>query len=134
MENYSIGSPSPIFLVQESEAQKSSGDAVDPSTCRSSDSPPTIPPLPQGHLQALQNRTPERGGTVAKIVSQFQDTPTSCNVIRCFTLVLSLAFIHYCFCLIFAPTKTKMLLDYSWIRSCSSILCLLKLLKESGII
>ncbi|XP_028144226.1 partitioning defective 3 homolog B isoform X1 [Diabrotica virgifera virgifera] len=36
------------------------------------DIPPTIPPLPQSHLQALQNRTPEKG-SVAKIISQFQD-------------------------------------------------------------
>ncbi|CAG9862456.1 unnamed protein product [Phyllotreta striolata] len=36
------------------------------------DVPPTIPPLPQSHLQALQNRTPEKN-SVAKIISQFQD-------------------------------------------------------------
>ncbi|CAH1115363.1 unnamed protein product [Psylliodes chrysocephalus] len=39
------------------------------------DVPPTIPPLPQSHLQALQNRTPEKG-SVAKIISQFQDVFT----------------------------------------------------------
>ncbi|XP_076265971.1 par-3 family cell polarity regulator isoform X3 [Rhynchophorus ferrugineus] len=39
------------------------------------DTPPNIPPLPQGHLQALQqNRSPDRTlGSVAKIVSQFQE-------------------------------------------------------------
>ncbi|XP_044753306.1 partitioning defective 3 homolog isoform X3 [Coccinella septempunctata] len=64
--------------IIESEAQKSTGEAVEVPS-RSSDTPPTIPPLPQSHLQALQNRTPERGGTVAKIVSQFQDTSTAFN-------------------------------------------------------
>ncbi|KAJ8934997.1 hypothetical protein NQ314_013068 [Rhamnusium bicolor] len=46
---------------------------VDRATDNSNnDVPPNIPPLPQSHLQALQNRTPDRG-SVAKIISQFQE-------------------------------------------------------------
>nr|XP_022910657.1 partitioning defective 3 homolog isoform X2 [Onthophagus taurus] len=37
---------------------------------RESNTPPTIPPLPQGHIQ--NRNTPEKSG-VAKIISQFQD-------------------------------------------------------------
>lgn len=44
------------------------------------DIPPNIPPLPQSHLQALQNRTPDSKGNVAKIVSQFQEAVNSSNV------------------------------------------------------
>ncbi|XP_060527613.1 partitioning defective 3 homolog B isoform X2 [Cylas formicarius] len=43
------------------------------------DVPPNIPPLPQSHLQALQNRTPEKGGSVAKIISQFQEAANISN-------------------------------------------------------
>lgn len=44
------------------------------------DIPPNIPPLPQSHLQALQNRTPDNKGNVAKIVSQFQEVVNNSNV------------------------------------------------------
>ncbi|XP_057664576.1 partitioning defective 3 homolog isoform X2 [Diorhabda carinulata] len=40
------------------------------------DIPPSIPPLPQSHIQALQNRTTPEKGSVAKIISQFQDNPS----------------------------------------------------------
>ncbi|KAG5889507.1 hypothetical protein JTB14_008996 [Gonioctena quinquepunctata] len=43
---------------------------------RSEDVPPNIPPLPQSHLQALQNRSPDKG-SVAKIISQFQEAVTN---------------------------------------------------------
>lgn len=36
------------------------------------DVPPNIPPLPHSHLQALQNRSPEKG-SVAKMISRFQE-------------------------------------------------------------
>ncbi|KAJ8975287.1 hypothetical protein NQ317_004423 [Molorchus minor] len=42
------------------------------------DVPPNIPPLPQSHLQALQNRTPDKG-SVAKIISQFQEAANNNN-------------------------------------------------------
>ncbi|XP_074029775.1 partitioning defective 3 homolog isoform X3 [Leptinotarsa decemlineata] len=43
---------------------------------RNEDIPPNIPPLPQSHLQALHNRTPDKG-SVAKIISQFQEAANS---------------------------------------------------------
>lgn len=51
------------------------------------DIPPNIPPLPQSHLQALQNRTPDNKGNVAKIVSQFQEAATISNVNISFTVL-----------------------------------------------
>jgi partitioning defective protein 3 len=45
------------------------------------DVPPNIPPLPQSHLQALQNRAAEKNGSVAKIISQFQEAASINNVI-----------------------------------------------------
>ncbi|KAJ8959796.1 hypothetical protein NQ318_011528 [Aromia moschata] len=42
------------------------------------DVPPNIPPLPQSHLQALQNRALDKG-SVAKIVSQFQEAANNSN-------------------------------------------------------
>lgn len=47
--------------------------------------PPNIPPLPQSHLQALQNRSPEKAnnssGSVAKIISQFQEAANLNNTV-----------------------------------------------------
>jgi partitioning defective protein 3 len=43
------------------------------------DVPPNIPPLPQSHLQALQNRAAEKNGSVAKIISQFQEAASINN-------------------------------------------------------
>lgn len=44
------------------------------------DVPPNIPPLPQSHLQRTQQQqTPEKSGSVAKIISQFQE---AANVIQ----------------------------------------------------
>lgn len=48
---------------QETEAQQKEGGHEQPP----------IPPLPQSHLQALQHRAVERSGSVAKIISQFQE-------------------------------------------------------------
>ncbi|XP_023311786.1 partitioning defective 3 homolog isoform X3 [Anoplophora glabripennis] len=55
------------------DVEHSNEREVDRSTDNSNiDVPPNIPPLPQSHLQALQNRTPDKG-SVAKIISQFQE-------------------------------------------------------------
>ncbi|KYB25547.1 hypothetical protein TcasGA2_TC034318 [Tribolium castaneum] len=58
--------PRIIDSEQEKEVEDSS------EVVNGNDVPPNIPPLPQSHLQALQNRS-EKNGSVAKIVSQFQE-------------------------------------------------------------
>lgn len=44
------------------------------------DVPPNIPPLPQSHLQRTP-QSPEKGSSVAKIISQFQEAVNVSNVI-----------------------------------------------------
>lgn len=47
------------------------------------ETPPNIPPLPQSHLQTQRAKTPEKGSSVAKIISQFQEAANISNVINC---------------------------------------------------
>ncbi|XP_044271539.1 partitioning defective 3 homolog B-like isoform X4 [Tribolium madens] len=56
--------------IIDSEQEKEVEDSAE--VVNGNDVPPNIPPLPQSHLQALQNRS-EKNGSVAKIVSQFQE-------------------------------------------------------------
>ncbi|KAL3268984.1 hypothetical protein HHI36_008070, partial [Cryptolaemus montrouzieri] len=73
-----VDTESELPRIIESEVQKSSSGTREVSI-KSNDTPPIIPPLPQSHLQALQNRTPERGGAVVKIVSHIQDIRSTCH-------------------------------------------------------
>lgn len=69
------------------------------------DIPPNIPPLPQSHLQALQNRTPESKGNVAKIVSQFQEAANNVNIYVLFEIYP-------------AQICSILAVDFVWILNC----------------
>lgn len=60
---------------EEKEETHQSGE-----TSKETEVPPNIPPLPQSHLQAQRARTPEKGSSVAKIISQFQEAANISNV------------------------------------------------------
>ncbi|CAH1156234.1 unnamed protein product [Phaedon cochleariae] len=48
-------------------------DLKDDREERTVEVPPNIPPLPQSHLQALQSRSPDKGSSVAKFISQYEE-------------------------------------------------------------
>ncbi|KAJ3642201.1 hypothetical protein Zmor_025006 [Zophobas morio] len=62
---------------QDSEQEKEVDQVAE--VVNGNDVPPNIPPLPQSHLQALQNRAAEKNGSVAKIISQFQEAANISN-------------------------------------------------------
>jgi hypothetical protein len=68
-----------IVITQDSEQEKEVEQQTE--AVNGNDVPPNIPPLPQSHLQALQNRAAEKNGSVAKIISQFQEAASINNVI-----------------------------------------------------
>lgn len=63
-------------------ADGSDSGKVTPRSLSPNPTPPTIPPLPINHHD-LNKHTPERKGSVAKIISQFQEAAkNSPNVIK----------------------------------------------------
>lgn len=55
------------------------------------DVPPNIPPLPQSHLQRTQQtQQAEKSGSVARIISQFQEAVNVSNVIFVCNVFLTL--------------------------------------------
>ena len=70
---------STVVVTQDSEQEKEVDQVAE--VVNGNDVPPNIPPLPQSHLQALQNRAAEKNGSVAKIISQFQEAANISNVI-----------------------------------------------------
>lgn len=70
-----------VIIVQDAESNAEKEESQSGETSKETEVPPNIPPLPQSHLQGQRTRTPEKGSSVAKIISQFQEAANISNVI-----------------------------------------------------
>lgn len=69
-----------VSIVQDADCISEKEESQVEEVAEDHDVPPNIPPLPQSHLQRTQQQqSPEKSGSVAKIISQFREAS---NVIQ----------------------------------------------------
>lgn len=69
-----------FYVIQDADSISEKEESQVEEVANENDVPPNIPPLPQSHLQRTQ-QSPEKSGSVAKIISQFQEAVNVSNVI-----------------------------------------------------